>query len=113
MLFVAAINPLLASITDLDVETEGGKQSNNGPRTSLPFIQTSAVGDELSINVYNYRGRIQIVITSSDGTAFSNSYTINGHDCICMDLSDCAVGNYQITITLGNSDVYSGSFRIE
>lgn len=113
-MFLTAYCPVFASITDLDIEKSEGGKSNKGPRTSSPSVLASTQGDELSIDVNRYLGIVQVFVMATDGSSvITNTYYINGHDTISMDFTGYAEGLYQMTVTLGNGDVYLGSFRIE
>ncbi|MCQ2268552.1 MAG: hypothetical protein MJZ83_06745 [Bacteroidaceae bacterium] len=114
LLFVAALNPLFASITDLDVEEEKSTQSQGGPRTSAPGVQVSSLDNELTLDISRYIGNVQVSVLALDGSSnISDTYYINGQGRIDMDFSGYATGCYSVAISLRNGVVYSGSFRIE
>lgn len=114
LLFVTALNPLFASITDLDVEEEKSTQSQGGPRASGSSVEASASGDELTVDINRYLGNVQVTVTALDGSSrTSNTYYINGHTSFTMDFTGYNTGSYSISIRLQNGTVYSGSFRME
>ena len=114
LLFVAAINPLLASITDLDIEKRDGDQSNNGPRTSAPGVQVSSLDNELTLDISRYIGNVQVSVLALDGSSnISDTYYINVHSSFTMDFTGYNAGHYSISIILQDGQVYSGGFRIE
>lgn len=113
-LFIAALSPSFASITDLDIEEEKNTQSQGGPRTSAPSVLASALDNELTLDINRYIGNVQVSVIASDGSSIiSNTYFINAHGRINMDFSSYATGSYCVTVSLSNGVVYSGGFRIE
>lgn len=113
-MLLTAWHPVSASIIDLGIDVENEHQSKNGARSVTPSVQVEAFNDVLSIDVNRYLGNVQVFVMATDGSSvITNTYYINGHDTISMDFTGYAEGLYQMTVTLGNGDVYLGSFRIE
>lgn len=114
LMLATTFSSAFASIIDLDIEEQGKKSSGNGPRTISPSVQASAISDELILTINHFCGCAQVsVIDNAGNNIISNIYYINGHDNVDLDFTGYSVGQYEITINLGNGIVYSGSFRIE
>lgn len=107
------LNPLFASVI-VDDDVEAGNQSSNRPRTGIPSVHASAMGDELTIDINRYLGNAQVTVMAQDGSSTTaNTYYINGHTSFTMDFASYAEGHYSLIITLQDGQVYSGSFRKE
>ncbi len=113
-MLLTAWHPVSASIIDLGIDVENEHQSKNGARSVTPSVQVEAFNDVLSIDVNRCLGNVQVSVMAIDrSSSISNTYYINGHNVICLDFTGYSEGLYQMTVTLGNGDVYLGSFRIE
>lgn len=108
MLCPAELN---ATINEYDPITKsGGGDENGGPRGSMLSVQSSIVGDEMHLNIYNYVGSVQIMVTSDEGSATNSSYSINGRGNITLDFSTLSDGHYCICILFSDGTMYEGSF---
>lgn len=108
ILFPTELN---ASINEDDpITNEGDKNTNGRPRGSMLSVQSSIVGDEMHLNIYNYVGSVQIMVTSDEGSATNSSYSINGRGNITLDFSTLSDGHYCICILFSDGTMYEGSF---
>ncbi|MCQ2239462.1 MAG: DUF3244 domain-containing protein [Bacteroidaceae bacterium] len=111
LLFCTNLN---ANIIIDDPIVKDSSNNNNGGRTISPSFDLTVNGDVLSIDINRYLGNAVVSVMAADGSSsISGTYYINGHDTVCLDFTGYSEGLYQMTITLGNGDVYLGSFRIE
>lgn len=62
------LNPLFASVI-VDDDVEAGNQSSNRPRTGIPSVHASAMGDELTIDINRYLGNAQVTVMAQDGSS--------------------------------------------
>ena len=92
-----------------------GKEKTTGkPRTSIPSVEASTSGDELTVDINRYLGNVLVTVCALDGSSTtSNTYYINGHSSFTMDFNGYSTGSYSISIGLQNGTVYSGTFRLE
>lgn len=105
---------LNANIIIDDPIVKDSSNNNNGGRTVSPSCNLTVNGDVLNVDVNRYLGNAVVSVLAADGSSsISGTYYINGHDTVCLDFTGYSEGLYQMTITLGNGDVYLGSFRIE
>lgn len=108
MLFPIELN---ATINEDDPITKNGGGDENGrPRSSMLSVQSSIVGDEMHLNIYNYVGSVQIMVTSDEGSSTNCSYPINGRGNITLDFSTYSDGHYCVSILFSDGTLYEGTF---
>ncbi len=113
-IFAMSTSASFANIIIDDPLLDNENKGNKGTKGITPSVQIEALNDVLSIDINRYLGNAVVSVMAADGSSsISGTYYINGHDTISMDFTGYAEGLYQMTVTLGNGDVYIGSFRIE
>lgn len=108
MLCPAELNATI--IEDDPITNDGDNNSSGRPKGSMLSVQSSIVGDEMHLNIYNYVGSVQIIVTSNEGSATNSSYSINGRGNITLDFSTFSDGHYCISILFSDGTMYEGSF---
>lgn len=113
-IFAMSTSASFANIIIDDPLLDNENKGNKGTKGITPSVQIEALNDVLSIDINRYLGNAVVSVLAADGSSsISGTYYINGHDTVCLDFTGYSEGLYQMTITLGNGDVYLGSFRIE
>lgn len=113
-IFAMSTSASFANIIIDDPLLDNENKGNKGTKGITPSVQIEALNDVLSIDINRYLGNAVVSVMAADGSSsISGTYYINGHDTVWLDFTGYAEGLYQMTVTLGNGDVYLGSFRIE